>query len=232
VAGLRGRGVAITMTLRSWQQVAMSAAVVFVLSCSAARAVTVHFVNDARVPTAQVAAFEQAELIQLRQLRTFWPGDPVHFGDRGWSLEVVPRDDPRVRRYRGFHGYGPTPYAVVAYNSRWTRVASHELLEMMVNPRVQRILSGFIEEICDPVKKVSYRVQGVALSDFVTPAWFTGAPGPYDFLGRVTTAHSVRFGYATTYDPVTGSHIIGSGPFRAAAARRFASRHLGFHRMA
>jgi hypothetical protein len=59
----------------------------------------------------------------------------------------------------------------------------------------------------------TYRLRGIALSDFVTPAWFTGSGGPYDCLDRVTAAHSVRFGYATKFDPVTtGYHIVGTGP--------------------
>jgi hypothetical protein len=83
---------------------------------------------------------------------------------------------------------------------------------MLVDPQVSLILRGFEQEICDPVRTLSYRLRGVLVADFVTRAWFTGSAGPYDYLGRVARARSLRFGYVFAYNPQTGYHVEGRGP--------------------
>jgi hypothetical protein len=65
----------------------------------------------------------------------------------------------------------------------WTVTASHELLELLVDP--DTTLGTLVEdrtlgprvyayEVCDPVQddRFAYEVNGVAVSDFVYPAWF------------------------------------------------------------
>jgi hypothetical protein len=62
----------------------------------------------------------------------------------------------------------------------WTVVLSHELLEMLIDPYIN--LAAFIKnprggllygyEICDPCRGDGYRIDGVAVSNFVHPAWF------------------------------------------------------------
>ena len=68
-------------------------------------------------------------------------------------------------------------------NENWTITASHELLEMLVNPYA--ILSAYVPfddncgtfyrlEICDPVSpdENGYKINGIDVSDFVFPEWF------------------------------------------------------------
>jgi hypothetical protein len=67
--------------------------------------------------------------------------------------------------------------------SGWTGTASHEILELLMDPDttfgvlVEDESKGprvYSLEVCDPVQadRFSYAIDGVALSNFVTPAWF------------------------------------------------------------
>jgi CheY-like chemotaxis protein len=83
----------------------------------------------------------------------------------------------------------------------WTLSASHEIFEMLVDPFGQRYIRGWgyngsseilrLAEICDPVwdDKNADAVDGVAISDFVTPRWFfdpAALPGEkYDRTGAI-----------------------------------------------
>jgi hypothetical protein len=81
--------------------------------------------------------------------------------------------------------------------------ATHEICEMAVDPNnklAARHPDGtfWACEICDPVDsdEYGYEINGVRVSDFVTPAWFgaKGATGPYDFKQHVTSAFEVLAG--------------------------------------
>jgi hypothetical protein len=71
----------------------------------------------------------------------------------------------------------------------WTVTASHELVEMLVDPwaLLGVDLGGgtwVAWEACDPVEadRYGYLIDGILVSDFITPAWFVpGSPGPYDW---------------------------------------------------
>jgi hypothetical protein len=75
----------------------------------------------------------------------------------------------------------------------------HELLEMLADPYINLTASDkydriFAYENCDPVEAASYEVQGVTLSDFVYPQWFTeivdtNQDAAQDALGRVRYDH-------------------------------------------
>jgi hypothetical protein len=92
---------------------------------------------------------------------------------------------------------------------------SHEILEMLVDPWLSNVTflpastptsaTVYLREICDPVAGYGYEIDGVTVSDFSHPEfWTPGFPAPgtkYDRLGIATialspTAHSymlVRF---------------------------------------
>ncbi|KDB07801.1 hypothetical protein LIG30_3003 [Burkholderia sp. lig30] len=68
-------------------------------------------------------------------------------------------------------------------NAKWTVTASHELLEMLADPEIN--LTVFVQpsatagvlyayEVCDACEadQFGYDINGVAVSDFVYPAWF------------------------------------------------------------
>jgi hypothetical protein len=70
--------------------------------------------------------------------------------------------------------------------------ASHELVEMLVDPSLNLMTSGpdekamYSYESADPVEEVSFKVNNIAMSDFVYPAYFETFHKP----------HSVRFDHA------------------------------------
>ena len=107
------------------------------------------------------------------------------------------------------------------YGLTWTVTASHELLEMLGDPDIN--LAAYVEhgggglrlyayEVCDACEadKFGYAIDGVLVSDFVTPAWFesfrkTGS-ARFDHQGRIK--HPFQLlpgGYIGVYDAKTGS---------------------------
>lgn len=130
-------------------------------------------------------------------------------------LPIVLSDTSLPRGHHGFHlGADGRPFALVFRGKRWSVTASHELMEMILDPSGTLTVSapsladqcaasgvkppgytkqGMVEylvEPCDPVEEVEpYTIDGVEVSDFVTPAYYDsfGASGVrYSFLGNVT----------------------------------------------
>ncbi len=102
----------------------------------------------------------------------------------------------------------------------WSATASHELLEMLGNPFVNRVVYDpqagcpVGVEVCDPCELDTYLLGGVPVSDFVTPAWFgmiAPAP-PYDRLRLIGAPFALRPG-GSLFRPGGGP-----GPQRAFAA--------------
>jgi hypothetical protein len=139
-----------------------------------------------------------------------------------WRLVLLDEDDPS-----GDDGYheltrGGHPQGLVMLREAmqcktgWTSTASHELLEMLVNPDTQ--LSIFVYddavggrvyscEICDPCQDdpFCYRLDRVWMSDFVLPAWFEPwrehGKGPFDRAGKLKRPFKVApGGYMSFYD--------------------------------
>ncbi len=120
-----------------------------------------------------------------------------------WPLLI--EDDASAPGALGFHeelagvptGHVFTQVAM-ANNVVWTGVASHELLEMLGDPRT--VLGAIVDpngdgksgrfvlaEACDAVEQSTYTVGSTVVSDFVLPAWWdVTATGPFDHLGLVT----------------------------------------------
>ena len=90
----------------------------------------------------------------------------------------------------GEHYFHDQPYALVwtsgASVQGWSRDFSHELIEMLEDPtlnvRYSHEGSTWQREIADPVEGLGYRLDGVYLSDFVTPMWYAGASTGADVL--------------------------------------------------
>ena len=86
---------------------------------------------------------------------------------------------------------------------------SHEVLEMFIDPNCNLWAdandgkgSVYSLEVCDPVEAPTYMVQGVSVSNFVTPSWFDPlAPQgtQFDKLGQLTAAFSILPGGYMTY---------------------------------
>ena len=92
-------------------------------------------------------------------------------------------------------------------------VLSHEVLEMFIDPNCNLWANNgrgavYSYEVCDPVEAPTYAVNGVSVSNFVTPAWFdplAPATAQFDKLGKLHTAFSIVKGgyvvYSSTGQP-------------------------------
>jgi hypothetical protein len=95
----------------------------------------------------------------------------------------------------------------------WSVTTSHEILETLADPRLCRCVQvpdGRIAalEVCDPVEHDIYWIDGVAVSDFVLPAYFEPAAngsGPFDRMGVVKRPMELRpGGYNQFWSPTAG----------------------------
>ena len=101
----------------------------------------------------------------------------------------------------------------IQYGYQWTVTLSHELLEILADPDInlsaQIGAQEFVAyEACDPVEadELGYEINGVQVSDFVTPAWFMrGYPGPYDQQEKCPKPLTLlKGGYISVWRPGTG----------------------------
>lgn len=132
-----------------------------------------------------------------------------------WKVVIV--DD--VKGAAGVHlDDNSQPYALVENGPTWSLTASHECLEMLVDPWGNRLVAGYdlsnaqkrveyLVEICDPSEdsQFAYTVNGVLVSDFYTPHFFdpVGAAGVrYSFTGAISHPREVLSGgYLSWHDP-------------------------------
>lgn len=109
--------------------------------------------------------------------------------------------------------------ALVTADLDWSITASHEALEMLVDPAGNRLIPGqsvapeqgrveYLVEISDPVSDKYYLVNGVKVSDFCTPRFFDPVKADgvrYSFMGTITAPRQIVFdGYLTWFEPVAG----------------------------
>jgi hypothetical protein len=112
------------------------------------------------------------------------------------------------------------PYALVTSGEGWSLTASHEALEMLVDPFGNRLVAGdspkpdqgrveFLVEVCDPseANEFSYTANGIVVSDFYTPHYFDPVQADgvrYSFTDAIKEPRQVlRGGYLSWHDPVS-----------------------------
>jgi hypothetical protein len=86
-------------------------------------------------------------------------------------------------------------------------VLSHEVLEMYIDPNCNLWSNDgngsiYTFEVCDPVEAPTYAVNGVSVSNFVTPAWFDPQAAPtatFDKLGLLTAPFGIVQGGYVVY---------------------------------
>lgn len=132
-----------------------------------------------------------------------------------WPVQLVKSLPPGEG---GFHlDKHKQPYAKVIatpQNDGWTIAASHEVLEMLVDPYGNRLQSsveieikgkkivdgtgqyGYLVEACDPCEddKFGYTVNGVVVSDFITPHFYdplVTAGTRYSFTGAIKAPRQI-----------------------------------------
>jgi hypothetical protein len=153
-----------------------------------------------------------------RDLPQFWPvsatvtylPNPEKIPAGVWPVQLVKTLPPNEG---GFHSdKHKQPFAKVIATTEdptWTVDASHETLEMLVDPYGSRMQSsvaieivddkiqdgtgqfGYLVEACDPCEAndYAYTINGIAVSDFITPHFYdplatTGTR--YSFTGAIT----------------------------------------------
>ncbi len=155
-------------------------------------------------------------------------------------------DKSDVPNALGYHeaNFRGIPYGFVFVDiatelgENWTVTFSHEVLELLgdrqantlirgPHPRDQRRKVYHWHEMCDAVQDETYEIDGIEVSNFVLPLYFTEEAEPgsrNDFLGtkyrlpHARTTHSLESfginpgGYIGFYDPVKKEHVTEYGP--------------------
>jgi hypothetical protein len=105
----------------------------------------------------------------------------------------------------------------------WSVALSHEALEMIADPELNLLVQGpdprepekyvfHYYEVCDAVSAESYEIDGIKVSNFVLPLYFTSSEeydGRNDFLGNVHNGKTLKSfgvnpgGYISYIDPST-----------------------------
>jgi hypothetical protein len=134
---------------------------------------------------------------------------------------VIVMDDIQTPGAAGVHeDKDGQPFALVEFSDGWSLTASHECLEMLVDPFGNRLVAGqspksgqgrveFLVEVCDPSEEsaFAYTVNGITVSDFYTPHFFDPVTNPavrYSFTGAIKKPRQVlKGGYLSWHDPVT-----------------------------
>ncbi len=115
--------------------------------------------------------------------------------------------------------------------------ASHELVEMLVDPAINLMSTGpdpdsvYAYESADPVEELNFEVNGIPMSDFVYPAYFEGfrAAGSvqFDQLQKVQKPFQILpGGYQSIFKNGEWTQTFGS----AAKKKRFAREDRRGHR--
>jgi hypothetical protein len=153
-----------------------------------------------------------------------------------------------VRDAYGFHDrwFRGIPYGVVYHElsdklgEEWTTTFSHEVLELIADPEANLLVQGpdphrprrqvfYWLEVCDPVQNESYVIDGVHVSNFVLPLYYTASAertGRNDFLGTRHAGRTLRSfganpgGYFGYFNPRTGKDQTYDAPEDTIAQKR------------
>lgn len=186
--------------------------------------------GSGRVMRLHAPAFDPADPDTLME-------DPI-----GASAVVYLVDQATLPGALGYHDLNtraiPVGFVFVLDLAEWTTTLSHEVLELIVDPTVNifvpgpdpRDASNFVlhaYEVCDAVERTSYEIDGVRVSNFVTPEYFTVGDEigtRNDFLGVGVTSFGVTRGsHIAFFDLSAGEWVTVLGehaPPQAAQARR------------
>jgi len=114
----------------------------------------------------------------------------------------------------------PVGFVFVLDPQDWTTTLSHEVLELIADPTVNLFAPGpdprnpanlvlHTYEVCDAVERISYEIDGIQVSDFLTPSYFTAGDElgtRNDFLGVGVSSFGVTRGsHIAFFDLSTGT---------------------------
>ena len=185
-------------------------------------------------PHVMAAAAASLNIQVTRDLPQFWPisatvsylPDPHHIPQGVAPVQIVDHLPPGEG---GFHQtrHGQ-PYAKIVLtpgSNEWTVDASHEIIELLVDPSGNRlqtsvaiiIIGGNIQdttgsyeylvEACDPCEAdpFTYVIDTISVSDFITPHFYDAAATPgtrYSFTGAIQHPRQIlKGGYISFVNP-------------------------------
>jgi hypothetical protein len=158
----------------------------------------------------------------------------------GW-WQIVILDDADQADALGYHELSSvgTPLGKIfarldkQSGSSWTVTLSHELLEMLGDPDIDTVKQAadgkfYALEVCDAVESddLGYKIEGVLVSDFVTPKWFNDEVGNdrYSFKQRIKKPLELApGGYISVYDGANGWKQLTAEPLLS--GRRALAEH-------
>jgi len=161
-------------------------------------------------------------------------------------------DEVDVEEALGYHdtNFRGIPYSFVfrelseQLGEQWTVTFSHEALEMIGDPEVNLLVAGphpsnpkkevfHWYEMCDAVQSETYQIDGIEVSNFVLPLYFTvndEKGGRNDFMNRKHNGNTLKSfgvnpgGYCGFFDPETGEHDTFSVDEKAKKRREIKAR--------
>jgi hypothetical protein len=188
-------------------------------------------------PDTMAAAAEALNVQVTRDLPQYWKNvnatvsyrpDPNSIPQGMWPVQLVRSLPPPEG---GFHMTNHNqPYAKVIVtpdSDDWTIDASHETIEMLVDPYGNRLQTSnamtiskgniveadgkfeYLVEACDPCEanKYAYQIDGTMVSDFITPSFYdpeVNTNARYSFTGAVKSPRQILpGGYISWVDPKT-----------------------------
>lgn len=203
-----------------------------------------HLLYHVPMPDRQVALVAETKRISARELkaaeRALAKQINEHLGPK-WDLSasiqayegmkdvpedcwpVLVRDTIQVPGMMGIHTIqNGRPYAEITFMEGWQFGASHDTLEMLVDPSCTRVTAApsvrpgdnrkvqYSVQICDPSgtdPRFGYDIDGIRVANFCTPQYYDprrkrGAP--LSQTGSITKALEIlKGGYLTWFDPKT-----------------------------
>ena len=170
-----------------------------------------------------------AQALQIQLDRDFTPIWGVHAqvqaldtGEtvpaRAWPMTILNQPSAGLGVHLDNKG---KPFAEIQGGNDWSITASHELLEMLVDPLGHKLIRDldidtsagehqveYLVEVGDPCEVFAYQIDGISVSDFITRDFYNTkahAGTQFDFLGRLNKALDVPAGcYISWFDPQDG----------------------------
>jgi hypothetical protein len=194
---------------------------------------TIGFVNLATVPLGvDLAKLVAALAKQLAQ--DFVPvwGYPAKLyvtqNPKPDEWQVVFMDDADAADALGYHDLTKNGQPIskifvkttIAAGEKVSVTASHELMEMLIDPGAQLWAQSddgkfYAYEMCDACEEEEYQIDGIAVSDFVHPAffepWHKPGSAQFDHLKRISRPfQTLKNGYQIVSDGKSSTEIFGS----------------------
>ena len=187
-------------------------------------------------PATMAAAAEALNVQVTRDLPQFWNvhatvsyrPDPNSIPQGMWPVQLVKSLPPDEGGFHMTRHNQPYSKVIVTLGSDdWTIDASHETVEMLVDPYGNRLQTSnaitvdqgqigdaegkyeYLVEACDPCEanNCAYQIDGILVSDFITPDFYDPAAtssARYSFTGAVKKPRQILpGGYISWVDPQT-----------------------------